>query len=380
MTTAGTYYYPPSAGTGNLLLSNPPFIFQSMDTNQPTPKWLPELTEAEFLRLSAAAGGNGHPFEACNYGHALRIAQLAFTAGADLELEACCKWMDSFDPCWDYVDDLRAACRPESPPPPFVASEEEVPAPQPGEWRSMPAPSEDDAGSDGKVWAWVSGQPATRLHWHNARHLMLCKRLSFWAPGNRPAPTSPPLVSMTDGHGAKAEPALPPDVVGSQEVAMEPEALPEPGEPRAVVEHQRTGYSRLERFMLHGMPDDTGPQWIIGRVPTEDDADSDGFVVVSVRYAALYAPAKCSARWACVHLGTPWAPVNAIPGTPFDPTCLDRNGWIRSRLPTVEDTGYAGHVLIPLGNGGTTSTIAYDLIVPGQPWAPWGSNPGRFEK
>ena len=65
---------------------------------------------------------------------------------------------------------------------------------------------------------------------------------------------------------------------------------------------------------------------------------------------------------------------------PWDPTCLDRNGWIRSRLPTVEDTGSAGGVLIPVGHGGITSTIAYHLIVPGQPWAPWGSNPGRFEK
>jgi hypothetical protein len=112
MTTAGTYCYPPSAGTGNLLLSNPPFI---MDTNQPTPKGLPELTEAEFLILSAAAGGADRPFMACNYGHALRIAQLAFTAGADLELEAIVKWMDSFDPCWDYVDALRAARRPKPP-------------------------------------------------------------------------------------------------------------------------------------------------------------------------------------------------------------------------------------------------------------------------
>lgn len=117
MTTAGTYYYPPSAGTGNLLLSNPPFIFQSMDTNQPTPKGLPELTEAEFLRLSAAAGGGGHPFEACNYGHALRIAQLAFTAGADVELEACCAWLDDTIVVSPHCQAkrLRAARRPKPP-------------------------------------------------------------------------------------------------------------------------------------------------------------------------------------------------------------------------------------------------------------------------
>ena len=35
MNTAGTWYYPPCAGTGNLLLANPPFI---MDTNQPKPQ------------------------------------------------------------------------------------------------------------------------------------------------------------------------------------------------------------------------------------------------------------------------------------------------------------------------------------------------------
>lgn len=340
---------------------------QAME-DAPGPEPAPEAEPGEWR--------NDRAPKECEADDNLRVWAWQFGATWLVDYDLACFWYEKC-PARNYWATGKLPA-PKSPPPPFVASEEEVPAPQPGEWRSMPAPSEDDAGSDGKVWAWVSGQPATRLHWHNARHLMLCKRLSFWAPGNRPAPTSPPLVSMTDGHGAKAEPAPPPDVVGSQEV--EPEALPEHGEPRAVVEHQRTGYSRLERFMLHGTPDDTGPQWIIGRVPTEDDADSDGFVVVSVRYAALYAPAKCSVRWACVHLGTPWAPINAIPGTPFDPTCLDRNGWIRSRLPTVEDTGYAGHVLIPLGNGGTTSTIAYHLIVPGQPWAPWGSSPGGFEK
>jgi hypothetical protein len=84
MNTAGTWYYPPCAGTGNLLLANPPFIFQSMNINQPTTADNPlVLTEQEFLGLSAAAGGSGHPFEACNYGHALRIAQRAYRLGAD---------------------------------------------------------------------------------------------------------------------------------------------------------------------------------------------------------------------------------------------------------------------------------------------------------
>jgi hypothetical protein len=118
MTTAGTWYYPPCAGTGNLLLANPPFIFQSMDNNQPATADNPlVLTEQEFLGLSAAAGGSGHPFEACNYGHALRIARAAYRLGADAELEACCDWLednDVDDPQWAAVE-MRAARRPKSP-------------------------------------------------------------------------------------------------------------------------------------------------------------------------------------------------------------------------------------------------------------------------
>jgi hypothetical protein len=93
MTTAGTYYYPPSAGTGNLLLANPPFIFQPMDINQPNPaEDLPMLTEEEFAQFSQEAGGSGM-FEACNYAHAFRIAQRAYAKGADAELDACCQWL-----------------------------------------------------------------------------------------------------------------------------------------------------------------------------------------------------------------------------------------------------------------------------------------------
>ena len=98
MTTAGTCYYPPCAGTGNLLLANPPFIFYSMDTNQPTPtKDLPGLSENEFLGLSVASGGSANRFDACNYAHALRIARAAYRLGADAELDACCQWQDTFN-------------------------------------------------------------------------------------------------------------------------------------------------------------------------------------------------------------------------------------------------------------------------------------------
>jgi uncharacterized short protein YbdD (DUF466 family) len=65
-----------------------------MDTNQPNPaEDLPMLTEEEFAQFSQEAGGSDM-FEACNYAHAFRIAQRAYAKGADVELEACCAWLD----------------------------------------------------------------------------------------------------------------------------------------------------------------------------------------------------------------------------------------------------------------------------------------------
>jgi hypothetical protein len=70
--------------------TTPPF---NMDTQQSTPiEGLHPLTEQDFQRLSEKAGGAGQ-FEACNYAHALRIAQLAYQLGADAELDACCQWL-----------------------------------------------------------------------------------------------------------------------------------------------------------------------------------------------------------------------------------------------------------------------------------------------
>jgi hypothetical protein len=82
MTTAGTWYYPPCAGTGNLLLTNPPFI---MDDNQPTFEGdIEELTEDQFQDLYVAKGGKGplHVNSVIQYHHALWIAQGAFLMGA----------------------------------------------------------------------------------------------------------------------------------------------------------------------------------------------------------------------------------------------------------------------------------------------------------
>lgn len=88
-----------------------------MDTNQPNPtKGLPELTVEEFSQFSQEAGGSGM-FEACNYAHAFRIAQRAYAKGADVELEACCEWLDStiavVSPSCQAK--LRAARRPKPP-------------------------------------------------------------------------------------------------------------------------------------------------------------------------------------------------------------------------------------------------------------------------
>lgn len=243
---------------------------------------------------------------------------------------------------------------------------EPAPEPEPGEWRNDRAPGAcfSDTDVNGKVWAWDNEHRLTaKIYWRSVCNLMRVHKLQcFWAPGNQPKPTSPPLVSMTDGHGAKLGPAPPPDVVGSQDVE------PEKPKPFSVLTPEQT--ASMERTKANG-------GWIIDKLPTEMDADGEDDVRVP---NALGIPRHyvCVPYYA-VQLGAPWCSPDDTPA-PWDPTCLDRNGWIRSRLPTVEDASYSAHVLIPVGNGGTTSTIAYHLIVPGQPWAPWGSNPGGFEK
>lgn len=165
--------------------------------------------------------------------------------------------------------------------------------------------------------------------------------------------------AMEDAPGPEPTPAPEPSVAASQEVEPQPDAFPEPGTPR------------------------TGG-WIVDRVPDAKDSSDEarGLVRIPQRPGTPQRPPGdplLTCHWSAVQLGQPWAPIG-YRVDPWDPTCLDRNGWIRSRLPTVEDAKGVGVVLIPVGHGGTTSTIAYHLIVPGQPWAPWGSNPGGLEK
>jgi hypothetical protein len=89
-----------------------------MDANQPTTEGLPKLTVEEFAQLSQAAGGSGQ-FEACNYDHAFRIAQLAYAKGADVQLKACCDWVRDGNGLMNgfhkQADDMRADLRPKPP-------------------------------------------------------------------------------------------------------------------------------------------------------------------------------------------------------------------------------------------------------------------------
>lgn len=129
------------------------------------------------------------------------------------------------------------------------------------------------------------------------------------------------------------------------------------------------------------MGQDPGHRWIVDRVPTEEDADSSGFVIVSARYWVLNAPIRFLAHWPCVHLGTPWAPANAVPNELFRPEDLDHNGWIRSRLPEGADIGADGGVLVPAEDHyeDRWACMAATYIVPGQPWAPADSSPGEYQ-
>ena len=211
----------------------------------------------------------------------------------------------------------------------IAQSLERADAPEPGEWCNHRPPTFLDASTEGDVWHWYGGiKEIAYKSVDGVRQTYGRGMTPYWAPGNRPAPKSPP-----------------PSVVANQE------AEPPPKPP-------------------------TG-KWIVGPLPTEADANFEN----DVKVPNVLDP-TCPYEWAkyyVVQPGAPWCSPDDNPG-PWDPTTLDRNGWIRSRLPTEKDTGLVNMVRIPAGHGGTTAAIAYDLIIPGQPWAPWDSTLGRFEK
>ena len=111
MTPFGTYYYPPCAGTGGFLFTNPPFKM----TDQPIAPGLPGLSEDEFVRLSIKRGYGPTP-GGDRWHECLDLAQDAYRRGADDQLEACARWLEGRPP---YVrtdaNDLTTAMRPKPP-------------------------------------------------------------------------------------------------------------------------------------------------------------------------------------------------------------------------------------------------------------------------
>ena len=203
--------------------------------------------------------------------------------------------------------------------------------PPPGEWRNDRPPAGSDGCNDGMVWCWYgnesSGSPS-RLDAKTVRLMYAAGGRPWWFPGHQPAPTSPP-----------------------------PQPQPEPP---------------------------TG-KWIVGPLPTEADANFEN----DVKVPNVLDP-TCPYEWAkyyVVQPGAPWCSPDDNPG-PWDPATLDRNGWIRSRLPTAGDAshtvGDASHVgswvITPIKPGSELFSFQhYTLVVPGQPWAPCGSEPGPYQ-
>ena len=200
-----------------------------------------------------------------------------------------------------------------------------APAAEPprGEWRNDRLPNEyDSPSSDPRVYKWDATMGAyAASSWD-------VEPGEWWAPGRLEKPTSPP-----------------------------PQPQPEPP---------------------------TG-KWIVGAPPTEADANFEN----DVKVPNVLDP-TCPYEWAkyyVVQPGAPWCSPDDNPG-PWDPATLDRNGWIRSRLPTAGDAshtvGDASHVgswvITPIKPGSELFSFQhYTLVVPGQPWAPCGSEPGPYQ-
>jgi hypothetical protein len=202
------------------------------------------------------------------------------------------------------------------------------PEPPPGEWRNDRPPTRLDESDKGDVWHWYGGiKEITYKSGDGERQTYDRGMKPYWAPGNRPAPKSPP-----------------PSVVASQEVEPEP--------PKG--------------------------KWIVGPLPTEADANFEN----DVKVPNVLDP-TCPYEWAkyyVVQPGAPWCSPDDNPG-PWDPTTLDHNGWVRSRLPTAGDSNLDNCLVkVPSCPRGEWFVFQdYALIVPGQPWAPIDSDPGPYQ-
>lgn len=84
MTSTSTWY-PPTLGTGGFLIdpTNPPFTMNEPTTQDPA------LSPDLFADLLEQATRAKNP-----KGVLAELARLAYTAGADAELDACCKWLE----------------------------------------------------------------------------------------------------------------------------------------------------------------------------------------------------------------------------------------------------------------------------------------------
>jgi hypothetical protein len=63
--------------------------------------------------------------------------------------------------------------------------------PAPGEWRNDRPPAGSDEADDGKVWCWYANKSAP-TDGGSVRVMYAAGGRLYWAPGNQPAPTSPP--------------------------------------------------------------------------------------------------------------------------------------------------------------------------------------------
>ena len=94
MTPFGTYYYPPCAGTGGFLFTNPPFKMTDQPTSQPIAPGLPGLSEEEFLVMARRHGIAQTANERAQKAF-FNLAQDVYRRGAGDQLEACAKWLQA---------------------------------------------------------------------------------------------------------------------------------------------------------------------------------------------------------------------------------------------------------------------------------------------
>ena len=143
-----------------------------------------------------------------------------------------------------------------------------------------------------------------------------------------------------------------------------------------VVDSRLDALQKATAIATPPQPEPAPTGWITDQLPTAEDGDFEEDVKVPARFGVGY----MLTDWKHVHPGTPWSRSDSEPG-PWDPTTLDRNGWVRSRLPTAGDSSQENCLVkVPSCPGGEWFVFQdYALIVPGQPWAPISVTPGPYQ-